>query len=175
MNIREELEREHSKVQTMRIVRFIDNDAKRFDELMQVFLGKDAQLAQRAAWCLRYAGAKNPNLYLAYMPQMFALLQQARIHPALRRNILRVWEEIDVPEEYHGEMIEHCTAILQNPSDQTVAKCYAMSVLAKFCNTYPELKQETALLIRPFAAHEKAAFASRARKVLRQIRLAEIP
>jgi len=54
MDIREALLAEHSKRQTMKIVRYINGDPARFAELMKLFLGDTYRLSQRAAWAVNY-------------------------------------------------------------------------------------------------------------------------
>ena len=118
MNIRDELLRKHSKKHIMRIVKYIGQDATLFDELMQCFLGNEPRVNQRAAWAVNYSATENsPHLFYNYMNDVISLLNNPDTHHALKRNIVRVWEEIYLPEEFHSAVIESCFNILLQPSD----------------------------------------------------------
>ena len=50
MNLREEILKEHSKTQCNKIVNWIGNSQKRFNELFELFLNDEYRVTQRAAW-----------------------------------------------------------------------------------------------------------------------------
>jgi hypothetical protein len=49
MNLREEILKEHSKAQSNKIVSWIGNSQKKFDELFNLFLNDEYRVTQRAA------------------------------------------------------------------------------------------------------------------------------
>lgn len=49
MNICDELLKEHSRTQALRIAAYANSSKNHFKELMQCFLGKESRIAQRAA------------------------------------------------------------------------------------------------------------------------------
>ena len=51
-NIKEALKREHSKRTTDLIVNYVANNKNRFKELMDLLLGEDLLMVQRASWPL---------------------------------------------------------------------------------------------------------------------------
>ena len=61
MNLREEILKEHSKKQCGKIVDWIGNDQKRFDELFQLFLNDENKVVQRASWPLSYCVMAHPE------------------------------------------------------------------------------------------------------------------
>ncbi|MBI3511307.1 MAG: hypothetical protein HY064_11630 [Bacteroidetes bacterium] len=54
MNLRKTILEEHSKNQTMKIVKWVGNDRERFSELMKIFLRYEYRLTQRAGWPMSY-------------------------------------------------------------------------------------------------------------------------
>jgi hypothetical protein len=96
MNIQEALLSEHSKQQTIRIVNYIDTDKLRLQELMRCFFSDDLKVSQRAAWCVSYVGIKFPENIYPYLNRMIALLDKD-VHHAIKRNILRMLEFIEIP------------------------------------------------------------------------------
>ena len=62
MNLREALLKEHSKVQTMRIVEYVGDDKERFAQLMDLFLNDVYRVSQRAFTCCDLFLASNQNI-----------------------------------------------------------------------------------------------------------------
>ena len=54
MNIRKALLQEHSKPQTMRIVKYIGTNKDHFKELINLFLNEEYRITQRASWAVNY-------------------------------------------------------------------------------------------------------------------------
>jgi hypothetical protein len=50
MKLRETILKEHSKANCIRIVKWVGDDQKRFDELFSLFLNDEYRVVQRAAW-----------------------------------------------------------------------------------------------------------------------------
>jgi hypothetical protein len=147
MDIEERLTAEHSKRLTMEIVNYIGSDKKRFDTLMQIFLKGEYRLTQRASWPLSYVAIANPILIKSYFNKLILKLKQTDNHPSIPRNILRTFQEIDIPEKYHGDLVDICFAYILNQSQATGIRAFAISVACKVCMPYPELKKELSLIL----------------------------
>ena len=106
MDIKKRLEEEHSKTLTMAIVAFIGDDKKRFKILMDIFLQGEYRLTQRAAWPLSYVVINHPKLVQPYFEKLVKKLQEPDSHPAIARNILRMFQEIEIPEKHLGILID---------------------------------------------------------------------
>ena len=61
MNLQEEILKEHSKAQCLKIVQWVGNSQQHFDELFHLFLTGDYRVTQRAAWPLSYCVEANPS------------------------------------------------------------------------------------------------------------------
>lgn len=164
--LREQILAEHSKPQTMRIVHWIGHDADRLAALMDIFLGSDYRLTQRAAWVVRYIGEGAPELMAAWLPELAARLHRQPLHDAVKRNILNVFEHLDIPESLYDELTESCFTYLADPQEAVAIRCISMSILDKICQKIPELRPELRLLIEEHFEHSSAGFKSRARKIL---------
>ena len=60
MNLQEEILKEYSKAQCLKIVQWIGNSQQRFDELFHLFLTGDYRVTQRVTWPLSYCVEANP-------------------------------------------------------------------------------------------------------------------
>jgi len=62
MKLREEILKEHSKKQCLKIVKWVGDDKKRYAELMHLMLTYEYRVAQRAAYPISYCVRKHPAL-----------------------------------------------------------------------------------------------------------------
>ncbi|MDJ1483478.1 hypothetical protein QNI16_23465 [Cytophagaceae bacterium YF14B1] len=170
MNLKEQLLKEHSKENTLAIAKYISYDSQRFSELIELFLSGEYRLSQRAAWPVSYCVEEYPNLIQPYLSQIITIAQQKDIHPAVTRNVLRLLQNITIPEELEGEIIDFCFVILKDRSQPSAIRAFAITVAANICQQYEELQQELCLLIEDHLPYEKPAFKSRATKLLRMVK-----
>ena len=165
----EQILAEHSKAQTMRIVRWVGHDAARLEVLMEIFLGNEYRLTQRAAWAVRYVGENAPELMTPWLSEMVARLRQPGIHDAVKRNVLNVFEPLEIPENLQDDLADLCFGYLEDPKEALAIRCASMTILEKICRKVPELKPELRLLIEAHFEHGTAGLKSRARKVLKKL------
>jgi hypothetical protein len=78
-------------------------------------------------------------------------------------------QDIDLPEKYHGEIMELCFKYLESPAEALAVRIFSLSVLANLGTHYPEIKPELQLIIEDQLPHQSADFISRAKKVLKQL------
>jgi hypothetical protein len=172
MNIREALEQEHSKTQTLRIVSYIGDDAALMAELMVCFFDTEWRLCQRAAWAVGLLGEKKAYLVEPYLEQMLLHLKLPH-HDALARNTMRTLHAMpEIPENALGLTVDVAFRFLENPSVPTAIRMFSMRVLAKICKKEPDLKDELRLLIEDILAHEKSAgIVSAGRSVILELKI----
>jgi hypothetical protein len=145
MDIEKQLRQEHSKAITMAIVDYIGDDKQKFKVLMDIFLNGEYRLIQRSAWPLSLCSIEHPKLITPYLGKLIIKLQQPNNHPSVPRNILRIFQEIEIPEKYEGYIVECCFSILVNATNPVASIAFAISVAAKICKKYPDLKNELRL------------------------------
>ena len=146
MNIRLKLENEHSKSLTLQIVDYIGNDSKKFKELTSVFLSLDNRLSQRAAWPISYIASAHPELIKPYFGIFIKKLRDNSQHPAIHRNILRAFEEIDIPEKYQAELLDECVKFITASHYPAAVRAFAISVATNISKQHKELANELKLI-----------------------------
>lgn len=174
MNIREALLQEHSKVQCNRIVAYIGSNRQRFDELVKLFLTDEYRVVQRAAWPLSNTTAIHPELIQKHLSKIIAHLKTPGIHNAVKRNVMRLLEKTDIPLSLQGTVMDTCFNYIADPKEAVAVKAFSLGVLGKMMNRYPEIIPELKLLIEDRLPHETAAFASRAKKLLKKMESGKI-
>ena len=169
MNLREEILKEHSKAQCNKIVNWIDSNQSRFDELFHLFLNDEYRVVQRAAWPVSYCVNAHPTLISKHWKELMDHLKKPNLHNAVKRNSIRFMQDIELPEKYHGEIMDMCFKYLESPTEALAVKVFSMSVLANLAKYYPEIKVELKLIIEDQLPHQSAGFKSRAKTVLKQL------
>ncbi len=167
--LRQEILKEHSKAQCTRLVKWVGDNQQRFDELFSLFLNDEYRVVQRAAWPVSYCTIAHPGFINKHWDKLIKNLEKPGLHDAVKRNSLKLLEAIDIPEKYHGAIMNICFNCLESPIATLAVKVYSMAVLGNMVAAYPEIIPELKLLIEDQLPHQTAGFKSRAKKVLKQI------
>lgn len=170
MNLREELVKNHTKELIERIVRYVDNDKKRFAELMNLFLGNIEVISQRAAWAVSYCAEGHPELVSPYLERMLDNLNQ-RVHDAVKRNTIRTFQDIDIPEKLQGKAADICFRFLYSNDETIAVKVFSMTVLHNLSKEHPDLRNELRMAIEEQMPYASAGFKSRGKKILKALNL----
>lgn len=169
MDIRKQLLTTHSKENTTLIVNYIGSDPERCDELMKLFLYGHYRVIQRAAWVVGDLARARPELVMPYLPEMVENLKRPDIHVAARRNTVRFWQEIELPEDLWGEVAELCFDFLQSAEETVAVKVFSMTVLLNIVKKVPELKDELKYMVEDQLPYGTAGFKNRGAKVLKAL------
>jgi hypothetical protein len=167
MNLRDMILAKHSRAQTDKIVKWVGQSQQRFDELFKLFTSSDPLVTQRAGWPLSYAARMHPKLIHNHIGKLLKNLQKKNLHNAVKRNTVRILEDVELPERYHGEIMNTCFNFIQSPTEAVAIKAFSLTILGRLLPLYPEIRNELKLVIEERWEHETAAFRSRAKKVLR--------
>ena len=172
MNISKQLLSDHlqSKELAVRVADFACASEANFKELMDCFVSADYVLAQRAAWSVRWAAAKRPDLILPNIGMLVSQLQRTDVHDAVIRSSLGVLEAISIPEEFHGAVMDTCFGFIQNKKAPIAARAFSLSILFNLSKVYPEIENELRIIIEENMELETAAYKSRGKKILKALR-----
>jgi hypothetical protein len=166
MDIRQALLAEHSKRQTMAIVEFIGDDALRFAELMKIVFAGEYRLTQRAAWSMNYCAEQHPELIRPYLPKLLDCLERDDMHDAVKRNVLRLLQYVEIPRRLAGKVYSLCVDLIDNACEPVAVRTFALTVAARIAKSEPDLMNELRLIVRKHLPHATAAFQHRARGIL---------
>ena len=167
MNIKEEILKEHSKEHALKIALYACESKQHFKALMQCFLANEYRLAQRAAWSVSWAAKQKPAMVKPYIKDLVAQLQRKDIHAAVIRNSVRILQDIQIPEDLHGEVMNACFNFIEQPATPIAIKAFSLTTLYNLSKIYPEILPELKLIIQERWETETPAFKSRGRKILK--------
>lgn len=173
MNLREAILTEHSAAQRDKIVNWVGNSQRRFDELAGLFMSGEYRVVQRAAWPVSYFAHLHPKLVLKHLAAFIDILEKKDVHPAVHRNIVRLLQEAEVPENLQGRLMNACFRFVEDPETPVAVKAFSLTVLEKLAYQYPEIKPELKTIIEDRWAFETPAFRSRGRKILKAMEKTE--
>ena len=169
MNLRDTILAEHSRAQTDKIVKWVGNRQDRFDELFKLFSSDEYRVVQRAAWPLIYAAIAHPRLIQKHLTSLIRNLRKPGLHEAVKRNSVRILQQITVPAKLRGELMNTCFDYITDPVEKPAIKAFSLTVLHNLSIQCPDIKQELKLVIETQWQHESAAFRSRAKKIMNEL------
>lgn len=168
MNLRDAILKEHSKKQCAAIVKWVGKDQKRFDELFELFLNDEYRVVQRAGWPLSYCVEKYPAFIQRHYTRLLKNLGKKGIHEAVKRNTVRLLQYTDIPEKFHGQVMDICFNYISSPTEAVAVKAFSITVLRNLAKKYPEIINEIKLVIEERWDYETVAFKTRAKKLLKE-------
>jgi len=169
MDLEAEILREHSKRQTVRIARWIGSDKRRFRGLMELLLHGDRVVTQRAAWILSSCTDHHPQLVTPWLPALLKKMQEPDVHDALKRNVVRMLQCVDIPRSLLGIVVSLCFDYLNAVDAPIAVKANSMTVLRNIAKREPDLNHELKIAIELMLPHVGPALQARGRMVLKQI------
>lgn len=165
------LSTDRSKAAKDRIVSDVQDDPEKFAKLFFLFRNGGGQISQRASWAVSYCAEKHPELIYPYCQEMVNYLGTPGIHDSIKRNILRIFQDIAIPVGLEESLLGLCFSYLLDKKEAVAIRVFAMQVLANLSEKYPEIRNESKVLIEDELPYAKPAFVSRGRKILKsQIR-----
>jgi hypothetical protein len=163
LELREVLAAAHSRIQTDRIVRWVEKDQRKFAELFRIFNGNETRLAQRASWVLSIILSSHPSLLKNYYRDLLNKLKTTGQHNAIYRNGLKAIGSIDIPEEFEGEVMDLCFKMLASPDRAIAVQAHALSILEQLAKKHPEIIPEIKTITDIHITEKTAALRVRTR------------
>lgn len=169
MDLREEVLKEHSKKQVLKIAAWIGTDKDRFRQFLFLFLNDEYRVVQRISWVLSIVAEEHPELVEKNIGKIIKRLDSENIHTAVKRNIIRVLQFLNIPVKYRAIVFDHCINYITDPKETIAVRCFSMTVAAGIVKQYPELKSELVQTINLLMKDSTPGLKSRARKVLKEL------
>ncbi len=169
-NLREAILQENSKTHALELAAWAGQDAKRFKELVDLFLHDEYRVVQRAAWIISIIAATRSELIAPHLTAMVERMQQPDLPVAVKRNVVRILQHIDIPESLHGPVMNTCFDLLADVNEAIAVRVFSMTALANLAKHYPEIRNELKTIIEEeLERAPTAAFISRGKKVLKSL------
>ena len=166
MNVRAALLEIHSKAQATKIADYVGDDPERFAELMKCVFGPVYRVSQRAAWPVSLCIERHPELVKPYFNVLIKQLERDDVHVAVRRNVARLLQFVEIPQRYQGRIFDACYNLLADPNETVAVRVFSMTVAAKIAKNEPELMEEVRMIATKYPQVATPGFRVRMRRVL---------
>jgi hypothetical protein len=100
---------------------------------------------------------------------MIRRMQEPGVHVAVKRNVIRILQFINIPRELLGDVTTLCFDYLASPNEAIAVRTFSMTVLANIAQKEPDLRNELRLSIEQQLLHGSPGFRARARNVMQLI------
>lgn len=128
----------------------------------------DLVLARRASWVFHHGGEFFPQHVPPLVPLLLPPLDANR-HPAIRRNVVRALQMVDLPEKQLGPVVSRCFDYLIDPAESVACRAFSVEVLWRACQQESELMPELEETLLAVMDHAKPGLRHRAKRTLRAI------
>ncbi|MEO8820593.1 MAG: hypothetical protein ABI267_03135 [Ginsengibacter sp.] len=169
MDLRKQILQEHTKANCQKIIDWVGNDISRFNQLFNLFLNDEYRITQRAAWPMSYCAIAHPELMKDNFEKLIKNLEKPGIHDSVKRNTVRLLQQINIPLPYEGPVMNLCFQFVESPKEAVAIKAFSLTILGNLSKKYPEIIPEIKLLIENQLSQQTAAFKQRAKKLLNEI------
>ena len=154
----------------MQVVDYIGSNQERFKELVELFFSAEYRITQRASWALSLCCENDPGLLKPYFGKLLRFIKRDDVHDAVRRNGFRILQYVPIPKRYQSDLLDLSFKMLQDKSQAIAIRVFAMTVLSRIIDDYPELQRELRIIIEDEMPYAKPAFTSRGKKLLKTLK-----
>jgi hypothetical protein len=169
MTLQQSLPERYSQTKFQKIIEWINGSHEHFAELMEIFFENNSRKNQYAASIMIHCIDKWDYLLTPYLEKLILNLQNENLKDAIKRNTVRILEDVKIPENLHGILANICFQYLQNPSEAIAIKVFSMTIIHNLTKDYPELKEELKFILEEQLPYQSAGFRSRAGKILKDL------
>jgi hypothetical protein len=162
--------RGQSKQTVDEVITWTGDHPSRFKILVDIISGNlDQPIRDRAAWAMSYIAGDQPELLKYHWDTFVNLLVNKKTSGAIKRNITRFMQEVEIPKKHHGPVINRCFELVNDPQEEIAIRAFAMTIVGNLLNEYPEMANELKLSIDKLLPYASAGLKNRAKKILQKI------
>lgn len=97
---------------------------------------------QVISWPLSNIGLKSPEKLIPYMDKLSDLFLNPNTHPAIKRNLLRFFESVEIEEKFQVKILDKCLSIIAKCTEPVAVIAFSITVANNIVKNYPELSNE---------------------------------
>jgi hypothetical protein len=170
MKLLEQIDKANGLASYKAIASRIDDDPTLFSELIHIFLTGGWRTNQRVATPLILCLKQFPHLIAPHLESLISNLRNPIMHDAVKRNTLRILQDVEIAADCQAEVTEICFDLLTNNKTPIAIKVFAMTVLGNIAMQLPELKNELVIVIEDLLPYGSAGFVSRGSKIIKKLK-----
>ena len=140
----------------------VESDPAQLETLIHLFCHGHQRVTQRAAWVL---GNLSPETLLPFWLRILERAKQPDAGDAVKRNVMRVLQHTDLPEDLQGVAWDLAFRLAETRSEAIAVRAFAFSVMERICIQMPELKGELIALAQQERPYTQKGLLNRIQKV----------
>lgn len=159
-----------SKSRIYSIAQDVSNDEIAFTKLINLIGNKEYRVSYNASWTASHAVEINPNIISEkHHKALLETIQNISIG-GIRRNIIKIWQHIDIPESQVSDIVDLALKCLSDPKEDIAVRAYAITILQNCLRYIPEIKEEVMFILEIQMPHFGPACMARARRFIKRAR-----
>ena len=168
--MRELLSKKASRANSFKVVELVGEDYENYKELIGLIIENVSPITEKAAWAMNHCFDNGGGFFGDYFLEMAQVLADREYSDSVKRNIVRIFQFIDIPEQFQASIIDSCFALVTNKKTAIAVKAFSLGVLEKMSKIYPELKNELVAVIEDLLPKASSGLKNRGQHILRRIK-----
>ncbi|HPE55283.1 MAG TPA: hypothetical protein P5514_04885 [Bacteroidales bacterium] len=125
------------------VVQLVGDNPVLFKQFLEITLREKGALSQRASRVVNFATLNHPGLFKPYAVEIVAKMPDMK-HDSVKREIIKTFadHDFDMDEVTTSKLLEICFKWFTDQNEKIAVQAYALDVLYKISNQYPDLKFE---------------------------------
>lgn len=159
-----------AKSSVNKLIKHIRDDKEIFKELMEFVFGKDERLSRYASWVMTHCCETQLQLIKPYFKKLVDDLKNEKLHHANKRNYFRVFQEVDIPEKFQGELYDLGIKFALSANETIAVRVFALTTSYNIAKKHRELLNELIPLVVDLNKYsDTPAIYSRSKAILTEI------
>lgn len=167
--MRELLTKKASRANSYQVVAMVGKDYKLYKELIRLIVSYECPVSEKAAWAMNHCYEDGVGFFEDYFEEMTLVLADSKYSDSVKRNIVRIFQFIDIPQKHQASIIDSCFTLVTNKKTAIAVKAFSLGVLEKMTKLYPELKNELRAVIEDLLPKASSGLKNRCQHILRRL------
>lgn len=139
--IKEKLQTEHSKKNTVSIAQKIKEGTYKLADVFEIIADNEPLFSQRAAWIISTLYDQNRELLASFYHELISLID-GKYHDAVLRASFRALSSMEIKENEQGLIFDKSMSLLQSKRTAIAIKIWIIDVLMNIAKPHTELQNE---------------------------------
>ena len=167
--MKELLAKKASRANSFQVVSMVANNPARYKELIEIIITNESPYAEKAAWAMNHCYEDGTDFFDDYYSEFTQIIADESYSDSIKRNIVRVLQFKNIPQEYQASIIDSCFNLLTNKKSAVAVKAFSLGVLENMVKLYPELKNELVASIENLLPNASSGLKNRGQKILKRL------
>lgn len=167
--MKELLSKKASRANSYAVVALAANNPKRYQELVEIIKKNETPYSEKAAWAMTHCFDEKLGFFTDYFADFTQILADSAYSDSVKRNIVRVLQFQEIPEEFQGSIIDSCFHLVTKKDTAVAVKAFALGILENMVKLYPELTNELVACIEDLLPNASSGLKNRGQHILRRL------